>query len=430
MLKNGTAIVIWGLQAGFVDTVAITVFTSADATASPSGAAFPVGSTLFNISSVANNAVGKATIPGDVYDLQDNLWPMDSSQPFPTDFKALYNQSNNTSVPRFFTTSIPVGTDTGILRAIAPRLSSSLSCETVLYSELLSSCYEDPSESSIPLAKYAVRICVFGNFSASSEDYWFNVHVNDTTEASSADSASESPVHLDQGHNFSQHCQQNTTLAYFEPPNYWNNHTIRDIIDISATDKQYRTGPNQPPTLNSQMPIPGPLLTSIFAIFGNDTLNNAATTMDSKPLTCSELRLPFTSVLTSLAAILDISTAIPPQSLCTNATLSAYLNKWLQAFSNPDVLTAALTITNFYVSQAMLDPSSSASPTTGYSYQNTTSNSATIFASLGLEIQKVQIPFLVMVLISVLMLIQLVGLWGLAVYASCCYTEVRERGGE
>ena len=432
---------IWGLQAGFVDTVPTTVFTSADATASPSGAAMPVGSTLFNISSVANNEISEVTIPGSVDDLQDNLWPMESSQPFPTDLKALYNQSNNTSVQRFFTTSIPVGTDTGILRAIAPRLNSSLSCETVLYSDLPSSCYEDPSESPIPLAKYTVRICVSGNFSLPanqherdiSEDYWFNVQVNDSTKASSAASASGSPVQLDQGHNFSQHCQQNTTLTYFEPPNYWNKHTIQDIINISATDTQYQTGPNiplQPPTLNSHMPTPGPLLTSIFAIFGNDTLINAATAMDSSPLTCSQLRLPFTSVLSSLATILNISTPIPSQLHCTDATLSAYLNKWLQAFSNPDILTAALTITNFYISQAMLDPSSSASTTIDSSYQNTTPNSATIFASPGLEIQKMHIPLPAMVLVSVLMLIQLVGLWGLAVYASCCYTEMGEADGE
>ncbi len=425
---------IWGLQAGFVDTVPTTVFTSADATASPSGAAIPVGSTLFNISSVADDEISEAIIPGSVNDLQDNLWPMDSSQPFPTDLKALYNQSNNTSVPRFFTTSIPVGTDTGILRAIAPRLNSSLSCETVLYKDLPFSCYEDPSESPIPLAKRAVRVCVTGKFNSSagrdiSEDYWFNVQVNDSTKASSAASANDYPVQMDQGQNFSQHCQQNTTLAYFEPPNHWNNHTTRDIIEISATDTQYQTGPNfplHPPTFNAHFPTPGPLLISIFALFGNTTLINTATTTDSNPLTCFQLYRPSTSVISSLATVLNISSPMPPQFHCTDATLSAYLSSWLQAFSNPDTLTAALTITNFYISKAMLDPSSSASTIPDSSYQNPTPNSAIIFASLGLEIQKIHIPFPAMVLISVLMLIQLVGLWGLAVYARYYRMEMGE----
>lgn len=363
---------------------------------------------------------------------------MDSSQPFPTHLKALYNQSNNTSVPHFFTTSIPVGTDTGILRAIAPRLNSSLSCETVLYSDLPSSCYEDQSGSPIPLAQHAVRVCVTGNFALSarqhgrdiSEDYWFNVQVDDSTKPSSAASTNGYPVQLDPGQNFSQHCQQNTTLAYFEPPSYWNNHTIQDIINISAANTQYQTGPNvplHPRPLNSHFPTPGPLLTSIFAIFGNTTLINTATTTDSDPLTCSQLHLPFTSVLSSLATLLNISTPIPSLSHCTDATLSAYLSKWLQALSNPDILTAALTITNFYISKAMLDPSSSADS----SYRNATPNSATtIFASPGMKIQKLQIPFAAMVVISVLILIQLGGLWGLAVYASHYGTEMGEGDGE
>ena len=429
MLRNGKAIIIWGLQAGFVDTVPITVFTSADATASPSGAAIPVGSTLFNISSFANTEMNEAAIPRSVDDLRNNLWPIDSSQPFPTNLKALYSQRNNTSVARFFTTSIPVRTDTGILRAIVPRLNSSLSCETVLYSDLPSSCYEDSSERPIPLAKHSVRTCVIDNFTLPmsqhgqniSEDYWFNIQVN------------ESPVQMDQGQKFSQHCQQNTTLAYFEPPNYWNNHTIQDIIDISATDTQYQTGPNiphQPPTLNSSMPTPGPLLASIFAIFGSDILINGATTMDSNPLNCSQLRLPSTSVLSSLATILNISTPLPSQTHCTDKILSAYLSKWLQAFSNPDTLTPALTITNLYISQAMLDPSSYTSTTTDSSSENPTPNSTTIFASPGLEIQKMHIPFPAMVLISVLMLIQLGGLWGLAVSASYYRTETGEADGE
>ena len=423
--KKATAIMIWGLQAGFVDTIPIRVFTSADATALPSGAAIPVGSTLFNINYTAN----EATIPGSFVDLQDHLWPMNSSQRFPIDLQALYNQSNNTSVPQFFTTSIPVGTDTGILRAVVPRLNSSLSCESILYSGLPSSCFGDESESSIPLAKHAVRVCVTGNFTLSNftlsagrdifEDYWFNVQVNDSTKASSAASANDSPVQMDQGQDFSQHCQQNTTLTYFEPPNHWNNHTVRDITNISATATQYQTGPNvppQPPTFNAQFPTPGPLLTSIFALFGNITLIKTATTTDSNPLTCFQLWRPSTSVISSLATALNLSHPIPPHFQCTEATLSAYLSSWLQALANPNTLTSALTINNLYLSKAMLHPSS----------HSTTGNNATIFTSPGLEIQKVHIPFAVMVIISVLMLVQLGGLWALAVYASYCGTEMRK----
>ena len=423
----GTAIIIWGLQAGLVDTVLTRVSTSADTTASPSGAAFDVGSTLFNLDFVANNKTSEATISGSVNDLQGNLWPLDSSQPFPTDLKALYNQSYSSSVPRLFTTSIPVGTDTGILRAIALRLNSSLSCEAVLDTDLPSNCYEGPAKNSTQWAEHNVRICVSGGFNDSTgqdrrdifEDYRFNFHVNNDTEASSVASTNGSPIH---------HCQQNTTIAYFELPNYWNNHSVQDIIDVSATKTQYQTGPNilpQPPTLNSHMPTPGLLLTSIFALFGNDTfqpLINATTTMVSNPLTCSQLRPPFTSLLPYLATILNISTTIPSPSQCTAAVPSDYLHKWLQAFSDPDTLTAALTITNLYISQAMLDPSSKYSP------QNATPNSATIFSSRGLEIQKLQIALPAMVLISVLMLIQLVGLWALAIYASCCGAETGGRG--
>ena len=419
------------------------MFTSADATTSPSGAAVPVGFTLFDVNAVANDEITEAIILGSVTDRQDNLWPMDSSQPSPTDLKAVYNQSDYSSVSRFFTTSIPFGTDTGILRAIALRLNSSLGCETVPYTDLPSSCYEDPSESSMPLARHAVRTCVLGDFTWTggqdrrdiSENYWFDFRVNDSTKASSTTTANGSPVQADEGPSFRHHCQQNTTIAYFEPPNYWNNHTVRDIIDISATDTHYQTGPNiplQPPTLNSYTPIQGPLLTSISAIFGNktsQTLVNPITTIVSNPLTCYQLSPPFTSLLPFLATTLNISTALPSTSPCGDATLSSYLSHWLQAFSNPDTLTAALTIADIYTSRAMLAPSSSASTAANSSYQSTTPNSAKIFASPGLQIQKVQIPFPAMVLISVLMLIQLVGLWGLAVYASCYRVEMGEVDG-
>ncbi len=417
------------------------MFTSADATASPSGAAIPVGSTLFDINSVSNNEIIEETISGSVTDRQDNLWPMDSSQPSPTDLEALYNQSDDSSVPRFFITSIPVGTDTGILRAIALRLNSSLSCENVLYTDLPSNCEEDPSESSIPLANHTVRTCVSSEEYELlvgqdrldiSEDYWFDFQANDGTKASSKASTNGSPAQADQGPNSFHHCQQNTTLAYFEPPNYWNNHTVRDIINISATNTHYQTGPNtrlQPPILNSNMSTPSPLLTSILAMFGDDTFQtfSNATTIVSSPLTCSQLYPPFTSLLPYFATILNISTAIPPPSHCEDDTLSTYL---LQAFSNPEILAAALRITNFYTSQAMLDPSSSASTTTDSSYQNSTPNSAEIFASPGLEIQKMHVPLPAMVLISVLMLIQLAGLWGLAVYTSYYCIEMGGVDGE
>ena len=443
MLRTGTAIIIWGLQAGLVDTVLTTAFTSADATVSPTGAAFPVGSTLFNLDFIANNKISEATISGSVNDLQGNLWPMDSSQPFLTDLKALFNQSHNSSVPRYFTASIPVGTDTGILRAIALRLNSSLSCEPMLDTDLPSNCYEEPSQSSTHLAEHTIRICVSGDFKPPagedrrdiSENYWFNFQVNNDTNASSRASANGSSVQADQGYNFGHHCQQNTTLAYFEIPNHWNNHTVQDIIDVSATKTQYQTGPNIPTqsaTLNSHMPTSGLLLTSIFALFGNDTfqpLINAPTTMVSNHLTCAQLRPPFTSLLPYLATILNISTPIPAPTQSTPAVLSNHLHNLLQAFSNPDTLTAVLSITNLYISQAMLDPSSPASTTTNSSSQIAAPSSATIFASRGLEIQKLHIPLSAMVLISVLMLIQLVGLWALAIYASCYGTEMGE-GGE
>ena len=69
----------------------------------------------------------------------------------------------------------------------------------------------------------------------------------------------------------------------------------------------------------------------------------------------------------------------------------------------------------------MLDPSS---------HSATANDNATVFTSPGLEIQKVHIPFTAMVIISVLMLFQLGGLWGLAIYASCYGTEMVEGDGQ
>ena len=88
-----------------------------------------------------------------------------------------------------------------------------------------------------------------------------------------------------------------------------------------------------------------------------------------------------------------------------DGTPAFYLFLVLQKFNNLNSTNAALTLTNYYSSRAILDPSMN-------------SDRFTAYTSPVLGIQKVHVPLAGLISISILILLQLTGLFSLALYAS------------
>jgi hypothetical protein len=233
-------------------------------------------------------------------------------------------------------------------------------------------------------------------------------------------------------------------LAFLEPPNYWNGHQVQDVVGLGPENANYPTGSNtlsQRGNLSDPVTSSGPFFTSILAIFGKNTffdnIANANDTHDANLAFCQALRMPLTGLCTGMDSmctpyhslelspgpVLDCITpgGDDPSNPITdhqhpNRTLAYYLFLFLQKFNNLNSTTAALTLTNFYSSLAILDPSKALDSR----YFETTQGPVAlyVYASPGLGIQKLHVPLAGLIIISVLIILQLAGLFSLALYAS------------
>lgn len=433
-----------------------------------------VGTTLSAVNEADPNDVAEATVSGKVSDQQPNLWLIGSHNL--TNFQTFYDQPDLASgtvqqtgfSPRpFFTSSIPVDTDTGVLSALAYRLSTTLSCEEISHSSFPASCdgsapfATNYSNANLSVAKtnfyggpiFTFRACAPGNFSWIPSD-----NKQDISEEFYMDfQSSLSPAEYNYFngkvdsigsiiYNFTYHCTTNSTLAYFQPPSYWNRHEVQDIVDLGPKSALLPTGPNarfQPQNLSASLKVSGPFLTSILALFGKDTffdnIAKANDTHDNNLEVCQALRMPLTGLCTgeeSMCNPYNFSSGSPGPVLdCLNpgdedpanpitdpkdqhptGTLASYLFLFLQRFNNLNSTNAALTLTNFYSSLAMLDTSKALDAT--YFEPSFGQVAEVIYASPGLNIQKLHAPLAGLIIISVLIIFQLTGLFLLAVYAS------------
>lgn len=391
-----------------------------------------------------------------------------------TDFQAFYSQPQEPSTidrrtsftpPAFFTSSIPVGTDTGILQALALRLNSSLKCEEIQHSNFPASCdgtapfarnYSNADLSEARADHYGgpiftFRVCTPGNSGwvpgetrqEISEDLYMDLQFSRSPAEHNFYNAKIDTV-ASTINNFSYHCTTNSMLAVFEAPNYWNGHQVQDVIDLGPKNAKHPTGPNtlsKPEIPRDPLTSPGPFLTSILAIFGNytffDDVVKANDTHDTNLDICHALRMPLTGLCTGTAGmctpyntsflgntLLDCVTpgGDDPSNPNTdhqhpNGTLAFYLFLFLQKFNSLNSTIAALTLTNFYSSRAILDPSQALD---GHTWVSSSFEPVgqIVYASPGLQIQKVHVPLAGLIIISVLIILQLVGLFSLALYAS------------
>lgn len=404
--------------------------------------------------------IAEATVSGKISDQQPNLWIFDNGTRNLTSFEAFYNHPLGSSAedrrtsfspPAFFTSSIPVGTDTGVLQAFALRLNSSSNCEEIPHSDYPASCdgtapfATNYSNADVPEAKadsyggpmFTFRACIPGipswvpgeNRLEISEDFYMDLQ-------SSRSTGKYSSYNVSIVSDFSYHCTTNTMLAVFEAPNYWNGHQVQDVVDLGPQNANVYNGPNAlwAPVIPSGNPLissddlsyHGPLLNSILTLFGRgtffDDIAHANDTHDTNLEICQALRMPLDGLCTRIAGMCtpfndwvgtiylncltgDDPANPDPQHQHPNGTLAFYLFLFLQKFNNLDSTIAALTLTNFYTSEAMLDP-------------GPTAVRQTVYASPGLPTQKVHVPLAGLVIISVLIILQLTGLFSLALYAS------------
>lgn len=241
----------------------------------------------------------------------------------------------------------------------------------------------------------------------------------------------------DGGSNYTQHCYGNSTLGYFELPNYWNGHVAGPLLDKvppNGPNLTYRNGYLQELTAGLPIgPAPGgrgvggPFLTAIMAIFGPNSFftaaaanSNSTSTYTILPL-CAQLRYPFTSLayyshfpgsggsfitnwIPGYAPLHCPLSDIPDDPV---PPLLQALMSWLPNFGDHDKATAAFTLATYAAANAILN--------VGPGQQ---SDGYWLSTSPGTSIQKPDISLAGLVVVSTLLAMQIIGLTLLAIYAS------------
>lgn len=437
------------LQGASIDTISITVMTKADTDGEPymhrSGKDHVLYSTVGRTLSMLNSfgyldedvdqdlekdmqlsSVIEATIAGKAGDLQPNLWVIGRNSSNLTSIDSFYSSTEFGAqtafrAKPFFTSSLTVGTDTGILKALALRMSTSLQCEGITHAEFPFDCNETASlamnftntqfqrAANQSDAPYVAPIFSFHIWSSGAKNWTRN---NDSSNSIQEElymdlqtwqsTEEQEEWNVLTGYtipgvqdNFTFHCIADSHLAYFEPMNEWNGHQVQDMVDIRAKVVPHFTGPNTRSNTHGLIYSPaaaGPLATSVRALFGNNTffnsIINAHDTRGANLDVCRALRMPLTGLCTmrdgeslmcnpyqsqsesTLPCIRPAHSHLPEifeentfleyglsNSTSDSGTLAYFLYVWLQRFNNWNSTMAALTFTNFYSAKAILDPS-------------------------------------------------------------------------
>ncbi|KAI4646106.1 uncharacterized protein J4E79_010615 [Alternaria viburni] len=435
---------------------------------------------------------GLASISG--HESQPRLWSANTTQkaaddkfsgddvvPDSLNHWVFQRNSNSTSktdpVPDFFVAGVPAGTTTGVLRQHLMRLSSSIQCQEVDPSEFPSQCPGDqPFTVSWDVLDTKVRMCVPGDYTAfpwdlsrGRQEHIEEIHidVNDTSIADDFDS-----TNLMWDTSYSIRCTATTIRGYFEMGNNWNHNTYGPLLerwpdtaqmaeDFNDWTDTSRWGPSWeavkpyvPSDIDTSFGgrtstpqyeigydfegwgIPGPLMTSALALFGNGSWLSTAADYRSEneygndnlwQLFCRGM--PFLE----LGMVLDHSLAGDTNfaSDCKTADESLVDGHWgiggddlsyatqhlLAAFApaskdrtlnNPDNL---LTTAMFVANQAFL---TLASPEFGPA--NAPPAGRLIYASPGTAVQKPFLSKTAVVVLSILIGLQLLGLGYLTYY--------------
>lgn len=155
----------------------------------------------------------------------------------------------------FFTTSFPIGTDTGAQQQVPLRLNSSLICKDISSVDFPSQCPGNASfiaafsnvnspEAKVDSTKspplFSFQLCA----PKSTASPWrITRDRQDIQEGYYLDfqyspAASPSTTGNDPRTNFTQRCHANTTMGYFELPNVWNNHSTGPLLEKAPNENK------------------------------------------------------------------------------------------------------------------------------------------------------------------------------------------------
>ncbi len=387
-----------------------------------------------------------ATLVNSLHTKQSNLWPIHQNNMNVSSLAGdSYVRPSNADLSdlgrRYFTSSLPVGTDTGFLRNLALRINSSVGCNSVPQSAFPSTCpgtgalsqtftninASDPKSVSANLVyqTFRVRLCA-PSFTATSpwqattdrqditEDFWLDVQY--TQQPSYPGEFGQDPWA-----GFTQHCYGNSTIGYFELPNYLNGHVAGQLLqNINKDEDYYNIGDVTTPLASgknyedSSGYIPGPFLLGVLSVFGSGSFFDIAAShsnySDSEQIFCQTLRQPFIG-LNQDTNFWKFSGGMT----CNNGNpgddaypLLTALLSWLPNFSDPVMATAALTVATSAANTVILSTFDS----------NRGDRHSYVWSTPGSDYQKPNMPVAAMVIISLLVAIHILGLATLAIYAS------------
>ena len=184
----------------------------------------------------------------------------------------------------FFSSALPVGSNTGVLRNLATRMNTSIDCHLIPQSDFPATCpnkngffreFSNIANDSDPYPfysgilypghpRYRGRICVPVR---ELESPWINIaDRQDIQEDLWIDFQSSNPTHpkgfggyylgLAERVNFIQRCTSNSTLGFFELPNYWNGQTVGPLLTQVSSSGRNETYDNFYSMMRSSYSIP------------------------------------------------------------------------------------------------------------------------------------------------------------------------------
>ena len=400
------------------------------------------------------------TINGQFSDSQPNLWTTKSNAKNLTTLGDALRSASNIAgykglAQDFFTSSIPAGINTGVVRNLATRMNTSVDCQMIPQSEFPTDCsrkdafyrefsnmvnYSDPFpfDTVYPYdPKYRGRICAPGQPFGSPwkniaerqdirEELWIDFQYSDLYGPKFFGGYN---VGIKSRSNFTQHCTSNSTLGFYEVPNYWNGGIVGPLLSqIPPLSRNFTFDNHLSLTRrlsDSLYPVPGPLMASTHAIFGRNTFFDVVAepktngVLKYDPLAevfCSQLQYPFLGLVPSETAIRggtflrefsdwDIPTAWPPcpSRQTGSSPLLIGLMTYMPQFANTTSTVAALTFTAHSVHKHIFTTA-----TEGY---------AKTYQREGTTYRKPEMPMPAMIVITLLLAFQLCGLGFLAIYA-------------
>ncbi|KAI1140010.1 hypothetical protein F5Y05DRAFT_376858 [Hypoxylon sp. FL0543] len=291
---------------------------------------------------VIQDVLGRLVTVSDM-EPQPNLWPINpntsnwidgyTKPPLRRTF-LVYSADFAQNADGFFVTALDNGTNTGVLREHAIRLNSSVHCEHISRSDFPSPCPgAQPLEARIDRSGLTLSICAPGN--ASQFPFTPSRHRQDISEDLYVDlEVSRHIAFQANADNFTMHCSASTSRGYFELGNEQNGYIYGPLLDrwpdpddIAKNFNDFRsiTGGWAHPTEedpsttgdrnilpgersigspfsdDEYSSVPGPLMVSADALFGNYSLlrfitNNVTgmTPVQAYESVCEHGNIPFT----------------------------------------------------------------------------------------------------------------------------------------